>query len=260
MHKSQTLNKTIQIEDQLIHYKIGGSGPFLLMLHGFTLSGEQWEYFIPDLMKKYTVVVVDLPGHGNSQSEAISYSFSRMATLMLELLEALEIPQTFGIGHSAGSIILFHMALQAPEKIKALTLVAFAHKMSEEGINLLLHDKFEDADEEFQRFYKKIHPGGAKQIEAIFKHENALAQHPEDIDFLPEMLFPIQTPVLLVIGDRDFYFPMDFALKTYQNLPKASLWTIPAQNHLPIWPYFGGSEEAQRIFTAECQKFFAAYI
>ena len=60
------LERTATVDGFKIHYRVGGSGPFLLMLHGMTLTGEQWLPFAEDFRNTYTVIVADLPGHGGS--------------------------------------------------------------------------------------------------------------------------------------------------------------------------------------------------
>jgi haloacetate dehalogenase len=60
------MEQTLEVESLELYYRTGGSGPPLLLLHGATLVGQQWDPFLDALGEHYTVIVPDLPGHGRS--------------------------------------------------------------------------------------------------------------------------------------------------------------------------------------------------
>lgn len=67
MTLSLSLGEATQMVDGIeLVYRIGGSGPPLGLLHGFTLTGEEWNPFLDELGKHNTVIVPDLPGMGHS--------------------------------------------------------------------------------------------------------------------------------------------------------------------------------------------------
>ena len=57
-------------------------------------------------------------------------------------------------------------------------------------------------------------------------------------------------PILLIWGDRDYFFPMDIATELYTSLPDARFWVIPAQGHTPLWTFMGGDENANHTLDA----------
>ena len=86
-----------------IHCKISGDGPPLLLLHGLMTSGYSFRYVIPELAKKYRVIVPDLPGAGQSEAPLdLSMSPQSVATFLNALISTLQIEPPYVIGNSLG--------------------------------------------------------------------------------------------------------------------------------------------------------------
>lgn len=120
----------VTIDGIKLHYRIGGSGPYLLLLHGFTLSSEQWEEYFDDFIHNFTVIAIDLPGHGKSDALEERFSYNAWADLILKFMNDLGIKSAKGIGHSAGAITLLHMTASQPEALESLILINGAHRLS----------------------------------------------------------------------------------------------------------------------------------
>lgn len=253
---SSLFTKTILVDGVKIHYRIGGSGSPLLLIHGFTLNGSQWEPFLNDLMHNFTVIVPDLPGHGLSDAPDGPFRFQKTAGIMFGLLEQLQVRKVSCIGHSAGGITLLYMAKERPERIKAMILVASAHRIAAKGRQLLRDETFESLDTETKSFYRDMHPQGDRQIKRLFTQLHGIASDNQAFVFPPGDLSAITIPTLLIWGDRDDYFPLDIAMEIYQTLPNAQLWVIPGQGHTPIWKSMGGSETAAGLFPSVAAGFF----
>ena len=88
------------------HVQQAGSGPVCLMLHGTGAATHSWRDLIPLLALHYTVVALDLPGHGFTKSVAGGkVSLDGMATSISELLEHIGLKPDLIVGHSAGVAI-----------------------------------------------------------------------------------------------------------------------------------------------------------
>jgi pimeloyl-ACP methyl ester carboxylesterase len=233
------------------------------MLHGFTLSSEQWEEYFDDFGSDYTIVAFDLPGHGKSDRPEGAFSYERWAELILQALESLGIDSAFGMGHSAGAITLLYMADKQPQLLQALTLVAGAPVMSTAGRDILLHDSFNKADAALQAYYLGIHFGDTVKIDDIFSDIRFMATQVPTFGMHPpimERLKQLALPVYMVWGDRDPYFPMEIATELYKSFPNARLWVIPFQGHTPVWQSFGADAVTAEQFATSVRKFFSASI
>lgn len=245
----------ITVDDVKLHYRTGGSGPVLLLLHGFTLSSEQWTPFFDEFAQHYKVIAVDMPGHGKSDMLDESFGFEKWANLMLNMLDQLEIKQAYAAGHSAGAITLMHIAAKKPKLFEKMIVVSGGHRYTEEARNDIRHDSFEKASDGLQQYYMNIHFGDTTKIQAMFDDINIMADqipvNPDELMLNKQVLSEMALPVLLVWGDRDFYFPVDIAVDLYHSLPNARLWVVPGQGHTPIWSFMGGDTDAELRFKKE---------
>ena len=242
---------SVAVNDVELFYRIGGNGPAILLIHGFSRTGHMWDPFIDQLGERYTVIVPDLPGCGHSTSHPGRFSHRQTARDMFALLDELAVDRIAGIGHSSGAVTLIHMAIQHPDKVEAMVLVAGAHRcpVGARGAIRTLH--LEDLPQKHQEYLWRFHPGGEPQIRAIMAQFRKQADNYEDFDLSPEHLATIATRTLLVWGDRDPFFPVEFALEMYRAMPNAELWVLPNQGHMAIWQ----SEEAQAMFPGIVHKF-----
>jgi pimeloyl-ACP methyl ester carboxylesterase len=243
------------VEDHDVHYRIAGHGPVLLMLHGMTLTGEQWLPIARQLTQSYTVVVADLPGHGASSPFAGKFRFGETAKAMHALLDRLGAKRAYGIGHSAGAITLLHMAAQRPQRFEALALVDGPYRFGEQARKVAAADRWEALDEATREWYRTMHPGGIAQAKRIYRQYNGLVNNHEQVPLQALAALPART--LLVWGDRDPFFPVDLPLEMVRAMPRAQLWVIPGQGHTPLWASMGGSPEAARAFPRRVLEFFA---
>lgn len=94
------------------HVQQMGEGPALLLIHGTGASTHSWRRLAPLLARRYRVIAPDLPGHGFTHDPARnSLSLPAMAEAVASLVEALAVPVSFAIGHSAGAAILIRACL-----------------------------------------------------------------------------------------------------------------------------------------------------
>lgn len=111
-----------------IHARIGGSGPPLLLLHGFPQTHLMWHAVAPRLLEQFTVVVADLPGYGESFRPPVSddHTAHSKRTLAGDLLAAMgELGHaTFAIaGHDRGGRVGYRMALDQPAAVSRLAVL-----------------------------------------------------------------------------------------------------------------------------------------
>jgi len=97
----------------------------VVLIHGSGCSADSWRYQVDGLSRKFDVVAVDLPGHGGSKA-VDRPSIKGYAKTVSGLLERVERRKVFLGGHSMGGAVALHVALEHPELVKGLILVATA--------------------------------------------------------------------------------------------------------------------------------------
>ncbi|QUD84088.1 alpha/beta hydrolase [Gordonia polyisoprenivorans] len=119
----------VRIEYHTIHgyrraYRIAGSGPALLLIHGIGDNSSTWDEVIPMLAQHYTVIAPDLLGHGRSDKPRADYSVPAFANGMRDLLVVLGVTKVTVVGHSLGGGVAMQFCYQFPRFVERLVLVA----------------------------------------------------------------------------------------------------------------------------------------
>ena len=121
---------TIKTEDEPIEisYLRGGSGPPLLLLHGFPQTKAIWELVAPELAKHYTVIAADLRGYGSSSkphgnADHSTYSKRAMGSDQHSLMQDLGFKQFFLLGHDRGGRVSHRLAMDFPESVLRLMVL-----------------------------------------------------------------------------------------------------------------------------------------
>ncbi|MGB4846503.1 MAG: alpha/beta fold hydrolase [Saprospiraceae bacterium] len=110
-----------------LNYKILGSGPPLIILHGLFGMLDNWRTIARMLEDKYQCILVDLRNHGRSPHDD-EMNYQVMTEDVLELMNDLHIEHTYMMGHSMGGKVAMLFALTYPEKVDKLIVVDIAPK------------------------------------------------------------------------------------------------------------------------------------
>ena len=116
--------RTIELHGHPVSYRLAGSGPVLVLIHGITSSSRTWERVLPALAEHHTVLAPDLLGHGESAKPRGDYSLGAYASGVRDLMIALGLTPATVVGHSLGGGIAMQLAYQFPERIERLALVS----------------------------------------------------------------------------------------------------------------------------------------
>jgi pimeloyl-ACP methyl ester carboxylesterase len=102
-----------------------GTGPVLVLVHGFGGAKEDFSDQLDDLARDHRVVTLDLRGHGESDGpeDPARYSLDRFAADLSNVLDALDIDSCWLLGHSMGGMIVRRFVLASPQRVDALILM-----------------------------------------------------------------------------------------------------------------------------------------
>lgn len=105
--------------DASLHVGITGSGPPLVLLHGWAMHGGVFASMVAQLRDRYTVHLVDLPGHGRSRDSAVPLTLEASAEAILA-----QVPDTAAwCGWSLGGLVALHVAATRPARVSRLAMV-----------------------------------------------------------------------------------------------------------------------------------------
>ena len=137
-----------QVNGLTISYRIGGTGPALLLLHGHPQTHVIWHKVAEQLATEFTVVAADLRGYGDSDrpaadAEHLHYSKREMALDAAELMHSLGFEQFSVLAHDRGARVAHRLALDHPHAVRQMVLLDIAPTLA----------MYTQTDEAFARAY-----------------------------------------------------------------------------------------------------------
>ncbi|NUR93773.1 MAG: alpha/beta hydrolase [Kribbellaceae bacterium] len=132
----------IQVPGATIRGRRGGSGPPVLLLHGFPESHVMWHRVGPALAGSFSVIATDLSGFGDSTSDG-EYSMRALARHQVDVMKALGYDAFAVVGHDRGARCAYRMALDHPEAVTKLAVLDIVPTL----------EVFERADKDFALGY-----------------------------------------------------------------------------------------------------------
>jgi pimeloyl-ACP methyl ester carboxylesterase/quercetin dioxygenase-like cupin family protein len=106
-----------------IHVRIGGSGPAVVLLHGYGDTGDMWAPLAAELMQQHTVIAPDLRGMGLSAVTTEGFTKKNQAEDVALVLDALGVRQADVIGHDIGNMVAFAFAEAHPDRTTRLVMM-----------------------------------------------------------------------------------------------------------------------------------------
>ena len=239
-----------------VAYRKVGSGPDVLFVHGWPVSGATFRTLLPYLADHVTCHLIDLPGAGSSRFDAATpLTVRQHIQSVRRVLDVLGLDRVAAVGHDSGGMIARH-ALAGDPRLRAMGLInteqsdhiswrfrsflairhlpavgaALGWMVGQPRLRrskLVLGDAFADAsllDGEFDEFFlRPLHTSAA--------HRDASAKVLRSFDYrlmheLGALHRRITVPVQLAWGDRDPFFPLPGARAMVASFPNAQLAVI----------------------------------
>ncbi|MDV7175215.1 alpha/beta hydrolase [Gordonia amicalis] len=268
----------VRIEYHTIHgyrraYRIAGSGPALLLIHGIGDNSSTWDEVIPILAQHYTVIAPDLLGHGLSDKPRADYSVPAFANGMRDLLVVLGHSKVTVVGHSLGGGVAMQFCYQFPRFVERLVLVAAGGVTREvnPALRLISLPVVHQALSALRipgvvpglRVAAKaapvlpFAPASATPARLLADHEDLMRVlggladptacsaflrtlravvdwRGQSVTMLDRSYLTERLPVLLVWGDEDIVIPYHHAELAHSAIPHSELETFVGSGHFPF--------------------------
>ncbi|GGM20827.1 alpha/beta fold hydrolase [Micromonospora yangpuensis] len=112
-----------QVGEVAINYVRGGSGPTLVLLHGYPQSWYMWRHVLPELARSFEVIAPDLRGYGDSDAPSAGYDKKTLAGDVHGLLSGLGLDRDLRVvGHDIGTMVAYAYAAAHPDRVSRLVL------------------------------------------------------------------------------------------------------------------------------------------
>ncbi len=220
-----------------IHYEVHGSGPAILLTHGYSATSAMWKGQIEPLSRDHTLIVWDMRGHGESGYPDDPAAYSEPATVadMAALLDAVGAERAVVGGLSLGGYmsLAFHRA--HPERVRALMIIdtgpGFKNDEAREGWNrtaIRTAERLETRGLEGLGASGEVRASRHRSAEGLARAARGMLtqRDPAVIESLPA----IAVPTLVVVGADDTPF-LKAADYMAAKIPGAEKVVIPAAGH-----------------------------
>ncbi len=255
----------------MLHKEIIGSGPDLLLVHGWGMNAAVWQALADTLAADYRVTLVDLPGHGQSPYEPARPGLAEWTDQLLEAAPEYAV----WLGWSLGGSLALQAALQAPQRIRALALVTatpcfarrgdWPHAMPGETLEQFHGSLIRDPRATLDRFLALEVKGGEDPRSVLRQLRARLAEKPaadpaaldNGLDLLRDTdlrgrLGGLATPSLWLYGRRDALVPRRSAQAVAELLPGARIEQIEGAAHAPFLSHPVEATGHLRSFLEAC--------
>ncbi|UDY36123.1 alpha/beta fold hydrolase [Dermatobacter hominis] len=245
-------------------YRMAGSGPPILLIHGIGDESSSWMPVLPALAERHTVIAPDLLGHGSSDKPRADYSVAAFSNGMRDLLDVLDVDRVTVVGHSLGGGVAAQLAYQYPERVERLVLIgtggvgrevspvlrAAAAPLSELGMAPLMVpganevvgavlgvlgrlglDIGRDAGEVARVLRgmpdRRQRAAFGRTLRAVVDRRGQL------VTMLDRAYLAESMPVLLAWGDHDGIIPVEHAQRAHEAMPGSRLSIYEGAGHFP---------------------------
>jgi pimeloyl-ACP methyl ester carboxylesterase len=254
----------MELHGHRVMYRMAGSGPPVVLIHGMVNSSRHWEAVARRLASDYTVIAPDLIGHGDSATPRGDYSLGAHAAAIRDLLAVIGVERATIVGHSLGGGVAMQFFYQFPQRTERLALISsggLGHDVSPllrgaalPGVQALLalgaHPRVLDALsaagdrmrargnskgvylKAVVRALRPLEEPGARRA---FVHtlRSVIDIHGQRVSALDRLYLLERFPTLIVWGERDRTIPLDHGRETLEVVPHARFETLPKAAHFP---------------------------
>lgn len=260
----------VKFKNTYIRYKVEGKGTDVVLLHGYLESLDIWTAFSGELMKKFRVISIDIPGHGESGIISDTHTMEILAEGVETVLNELNVSKCILIGHSMGGYVTMAFADLFPDRLY--------------GYSLFHSTPFSDTEEKKQSRNREIDLVIQGKKELIFNTNVPKAFANDNLEKLKikvdqalqiarnttdegvkailegmklrrdrsEILANSKIPALVIIGKKDNYIPFDQIKKRIKLNNKGEIYELENSGHMGFVEEMGESLLAITSFIKKC--------
>lgn len=253
--------QTIDLADgNQLAYRDQGSGPVMVLVHGWGVSGELFDDQLQGLSDRFRVVVPDLPGHGASSEFATDAEFSSLADAVAELIRQLKLDSACLVGWSLGALVAWDVLNRHRDlKISGLVTIDMVPRVLNDGdwqYGLREGEDYHAFDrdiemilEDWPAYTDLLAPrwlglGAGKSLSDLLLRVKAAAQsnQPDSMANIWRLLVEqdlrpalgeIQLPTLVITGGQSALYAVPAGEWLVEHMPSARLEVFEDSGHAP---------------------------
>ncbi len=274
----------IALHGRRVIYRVAGSGPPVVLIHGMLNSSSHWQAVAQSLAGDYTVVAPDLIGHGDSAAPRGDYSLGAHAASIRDLLAAIGMDSASIVGHSLGGGVAMQFFYQFPQRVERLVLISSGGLGREVSpvlrtaalpgmsalLSLTIHPRLlggvrragtrlrergVGAGVYLQAIARALRPLENAEARQAFLHtlRSVIDMHGQRVSATDRLGLLESIPTMIVWGERDRTIPIQHGRLAHEAIPHSFFKTLPRAAHFPHLEDPEGLSLLLRDFLAETQ-------
>ena len=274
----------IALHGRRVIYRVAGSGPPVVLIHGMLNSSSHWQAVAQSLAGDYTVVAPDLIGHGDSAAPRGDYSLGAHAASIRDLLAAIGMDSASIVGHSLGGGVAMQFFYQFPQRVERLVLISSGGLDREVSpvlrtaalpgmsalLSLTIHPRLlggvrragtrlrergVGAGVYLQAIARALRPLENAEARQAFLHtlRSVIDMHGQRVSATDRLGLLESIPTMIVWGERDRTIPIQHGRLAHEAIPHSFFKTLPRAAHFPHLEDPEGLSLLLRDFLAETQ-------
>ena len=230
----------------MLHWQRQGTGPEVVLVHGFLGSSKIFEPLVEHLVHRFSVTTIDLPGFAGSYDVPVPSTVEELSQMVVETIRSAGLDKCAILGHSLGAWIALEISLQQPVLLTKMVLYGGSpdghcperFEPYEESIEKIRSQGIEsfavDLAAEWFRLGKEdpMYPlareaGSTSNEEAAILHVKSWNQWKTR-----DRLVEVKTPTLIVCGDCDRSTHPDLSIEMWKKISRSQLFIAPNAGHI----------------------------
>src|SRR3954454_17678690 len=255
----------IDLHGHQVVYRIAGSGPPVVLVHGMVNSSRHWRSVAIRLAERHTVIAPDLVGHGDSATPRGDYSLGAHASVIRDLLSALGVGRATIVGHSFGGGVAMVFFWQYPHRVERLGLVSsgglgpevspLLRSVAVPGASALislagaervtgaldragvaLRERGSGLGVQLQAIARALRPLGGPGAREAFVHtlRAVIDARGQRVSATDRLYLLDAVPTLIAWGERDRTIPIEHGRAAQAAVPHSRFVTLPDAAHFPL--------------------------
>ena len=245
-------------------YRVAGSGPPVVLIHGMVNSSRHWERVAMSLADSYTVIAPDLIGHGDSATPRGDYSIGAHAASIRDMLSLLGIERATIVGHSLGGGVAMQFFYQFPQRVERLALISsggLGHEVSPllrgaalpgaslmlraaahprllarlDGLSVRMRERGASKGASLQAVVRAMRPLETKGGREAFLQtlRSVIDIRGQRVSARDRLYLVSDFPTLIVWGERDNTIPIEHGRIAHSMIRGSRFETLPKAAHFP---------------------------
>ena len=216
--------------DVKIYYATFGKGDPVILLHGGLGNGDHWSHQVPDLAKRYRVIVIDSRNQGRSGYSKAKLTYHGMAGDVLAVMDTLKLDRAAIVGWSDGGAIALDLAIHHPTRVSKIFVYAthYDEKGSKKAKPTSTWNQYAaKCKADFGKLAPdKKYAATVESLQPLWRSHGG---------FTKDQLRSIKAPAVIADGDNDEIVVLDQIKEMATLIPNGQLVVFKDTSHFALW-------------------------